>query len=347
MKWIASAFLAAVSLFVSFTAVAQSWVDSGSTGVITMRKVGIGTTATPAESLTLQSGAVAFNHPQNTVPYVGIDYDPTLDALRLRANIGASALSYTWLVMKRANGFIGINTDNPGDRLSIRDGAMSFLNPTNPVPYVGFDYDAATDALRFRTNVGASILNRTAVSIDRATGAMTVAAAGSTGTKLNVNGNAVVTGNVVVTGSITGATVINAIFQDIAEWVPATTEMAAGTVVSLNRASANQVQPSDAAYDTTVAGVISAQPGIVLGVAGAGKVQVATTGRVKVRVTAAAAPIRIGDLLVTSGKPGLAMKSQPLSVGGAEFHRPGTLIGKALEDLPSGEGEILVLLSLQ
>ena len=34
-------------------------------------------------------------------------------------------------------------------------------------------------------------------------------------------------------------------------------------------------------------------------------------------------------------------------VGGARFHRPGTLIGKALEPLRSGSGKILVLLSLQ
>jgi hypothetical protein len=32
---------------------------------------------------------------------------------------------------------------------------------------------------------------------------------------------------------------------------------------------------------------------------------------------------------------------------GIKMHRPGTLIGKALEPLPSGEGNILVLLSLQ
>ena len=74
---------------------------------------------------------------------------------------------------------------------------------------------------------------------------------------------------------------------------------------------------------------------------------VATTGRVKVRVDATRRPIKIGDLLVTSGKSGMAMKSQPLNVGGARLHRPGTIIGKALEPLAKGRGEILVLLSLQ
>jgi len=43
----------------------------------------------------------------------------------------------------------------------------------------------------------------------------------------------------------------------------------------------------------------------------------------------------------------MAMFSEPVELSGIKFHRPGTLIGKALEPLPNGEGEILVLLSLQ
>jgi len=77
------------------------------------------------------------------------------------------------------------------------------------------------------------------------------------------------------------------------------------------------------------------------------KLKVATTGRVKVRVDATKGAVRIGDLLVTSGEAGIAMKSQPIDVGGTKIHRPGTLIGKALEPLSGGQGEILVLLSLQ
>ena len=74
---------------------------------------------------------------------------------------------------------------------------------------------------------------------------------------------------------------------------------------------------------------------------------VATTGRVKVRVNAAHAPIRIGALLVTSDVPGVAMKSESFAVGSRQIHAPGTIIGKALESLEKGAGEILVLLSLQ
>lgn len=58
-------------------------------------------------------------------------------------------------------------------------------------------------------------------------------------------------------------------------------------------------------------------------------------------------PIEIGDLLVTTAREGFAMKSLPVEIGGVRIHRPGTLIGKALEPLAQGTGEILVLLSLQ
>jgi hypothetical protein len=100
-------------------------------------------------------------------------------------------------------------------------------------------------------------------------------------------------------------------------------------------------------YDTQVAGVVLVQPGIILGEGGEGKVLVATMGRVRIKVDATRRPVRIGDLLVTSDKNGLAMKSLPIRVAGTLIHRPGTIIGKALEPLAKGRGEILVLLSLQ
>jgi hypothetical protein len=164
---------------------------------------------------------------------------------------------------------------------------------------------------------------------------------------LHVVGNALVTGNIIANGSITGATVIGAVYQDVAEWVPASVDMPPGTVVVLNREKNNEVMPSSRSYDTTVAGVVSAQPGLLLGVAGESKEQIATTGRVKVRVDATRAPIRVGDLLVTSDAAGMAMRSEAIDLGVVAIHRPGSIIGKALEPLSAGTGEILVLLSLQ
>ena len=155
-----------------------------------------------------------------------------------------------------------------------------------------------------------------------------------------------VNGNANFTGTVTGGN-IRAKFQDMAEWVPAAEDLAPGTVVILDPGKKNTVARSTRAYDTTVAGVVSFQPGILLGVEDAAKEAIATTGRVRVKVDASSHAIAIGDLLVTSDKPGVAMRSKPIDVGGVAIHRPGTIIGKALEELDGGEGEILVLLSLQ
>lgn len=153
-------------------------------------------------------------------------------------------------------------------------------------------------------------------------------------------------GNITADGTISGGNII-AKYQDVAEWVPANRAMPAGTVVTLDPEHSNLVVASSHSYDTRVAGVVSEKPGVILGEGGDGKVMVATTGRVRVKVDATNGPIRVGDLLVTSDKEGIAMRSQPLDLGGTPIHRPGTLIGKALEPLEKGVGEILVLLSLQ
>jgi hypothetical protein len=159
--------------------------------------------------------------------------------------------------------------------------------------------------------------------------------------KLDVNGTAHVTSDLTVDGNISSK------FQDVAEWVPAIGEVPPGAVVIVAPGQANTVAPSTQAYDTRVAGVVSARPGVILGEAGPSKVMIATTGRVRVKVDATRLPIQTGDLLVSSSVPGTAMRSEPLSLNGIELHRPGTLIGKALEPLAAGTGEILVLLSLQ
>jgi hypothetical protein len=167
------------------------------------------------------------------------------------------------------------------------------------------------------------------------------------GLKVLSTGLSTFAGSVSVTGNVSATGTIYANFQDVAEWVPAAGSLPAGTVVVISGDTNNTVKAATRAYDTGVAGVVSPSPGLLLGVEGPLKAKIATTGRVKVRVDATSHPIRIGDLLVTSDKPGLAMFSEPLDLGGIKIHRPGTLIGKALEPLASGQGEVLVLLSLQ
>ncbi len=152
---------------------------------------------------------------------------------------------------------------------------------------------------------------------------------------LHVAGDAVVDGN------------IGAKYQDVAEWVESGLPLEPGTVVVVDARVANGVRPSSAAYDVGVAGTVSAQPGVLLGERGPTKSLVAQSGRVRVKVDARYGAIKAGDLLVTSPTPGHAMVSKPVKVKGAAMHRPGTILGKALEPLAQGRGEILVLLTLQ
>jgi hypothetical protein len=228
-----------------------------------------------------------------------------------------------------------------GDLLGIMHGTgygtTSFLTGSKPSIYMmateNWTDSAAGSAITFNTiqNGTTPRLERVRINHDGNVGIGTT----NPTSKLHVVGDITVTGN------------INAKYQDVAEWVPSTQKLNAGTVVILDIEHDNHVTTTSRPYDTRVAGVVSAQPGIALGEAGEGKTLVATTGRVKVRVDATRAPIHVGDLLVTSEIPGVAMRSEPLDLGGVPIHRPGTLIGKALESLDKGTGEILILLSLQ
>ena len=82
-----------------------------------------------------------------------------------------------------------------------------------------------------------------------------------------------VAGNVQVDGNIAAK------YQDVAEWVPTTTRISPGTVVVIDALNGTRVLPAAEPYDTRVAGVVSAKPGILLGEPGDDKVSVAHSGR--------------------------------------------------------------------
>ena len=67
----------------------------------------------------------------------------------------------------------------------------------------------------------------------------------------------------------------------------------------------------------------------------------AVVGIVPCKVTAENGAILGGDLLVTSSRPGYAMKGTDRS------RLVGAVVGKALEPLPKGAGTIQVLVTLQ
>jgi hypothetical protein len=262
------------------------------------------------------------------------------------------------------NAFVGVGTTNPDARLTLAGAETFRYTPNATARLLDLDFNHLVNAVQARNGAALRIDLRWDVGVPafswmiRQAGQALPNNIETIKMVLDSNGNLgigtvsptnklEVVGNAYVTGTLSGAN-IQANYQDLAEWVPATADIASATVVVLDPDHSNHVIPSNSAYDATVAGVISERPGIVLGEEGKSKVKVATTGRVKVKVDATKGPIRIGDLLVTSDVPGLAMKSQPVELAaGVKIHRPGTVIGKALEPLAGGRGEILVLLSLQ
>jgi hypothetical protein len=275
---------------------------------------------------------------------------PATDNIQLSTY--ASAVWTSRMTILNSNGNVGIGTTSPATKLTVTDGSAPYVTVSTDLLQlkrgtangaadggVSMVFGNATNGFRLRYGGTSDRFG----FLDGGNGeVLSLVNGGNVGVgttaptaKLHVAGDIRVDGN------------INAKYQDVAEWVPSTQKLSAGTVVVLDPERSNQVLASNSAYDTSVAGVVSAQPGIALGEAGEGKVMVATTGRVKVKVDATRAAIKIGDLLVTSDVEGVAMKSEPVTVGGRQMHAPGTIIGKALEPLAGGKGEILVLLSLQ
>lgn len=287
----------------------------------------------------------------NLVLDAGVDSTTTVYTWLQSRNQTNYALNYA-LALNPNGGNVGIGTKNPQNALHVggsilATGNTSMTDPVSVGPAFNAGYYATGgyaffQGYNFTTSAYVPLYTDGSKFVINANsnGNVGIGTANPT-TKLHVVGDGLVTGNLTVNGTV------NAKYQDVAEWVPSSQALAVATVVVLDSTKSNFVVASEQAYDTHVAGVISARPGLTLGESGEGKVLVATTGRVKVKVNASNGPIQIGDLLVTGDKPGFAMKSVPVDVGGVRLHRPGTLIGKALEPLASGQGEILVLLSLQ
>ena len=352
---------------VSLAAYGQDQTVSGNLYVT--QKIGVGSTPTPpTEKIYVAGGNVTVR--TSTVgdgvitPFIG--FGPTNAYARSNAFLAAQYGSPNWYTSTdllfyttaasdvtvvdatekmriTGSGRVGIGVSNPSTLLHV--GGSSLLNGI----YAGYNDSVSLgnsdngQQIRFggtsTTDLileGYSPYGNVGVGTASPTALLTVGASGGSGTKLVVNGNITATG-----------TIVGAVYQDVAEWVPATKKLEPGAVVVLNPERPNEVMRSHVPYDVAVAGIVSARPGVLLGEASPSKEMIATTGRVKVHADATKGAIRIGDLLVTSDRPGMAMRSEPIDVAGVKIHRPGTLIGKALEPLAQGEGEILVLLSLQ
>ncbi len=129
---------------------------------------------------------------------------------------------------------------------------------------------------------------------------------------------------------------------DFAEMLPAEDGLEAGDVLAIG--PDGRLVRSSAPYQTSVAGVYSTRPGFVGGATmeetAQGKIPLAVVGIVPVKATTENGPIHPGDLLVTSSRPGYAMRA-------GENPPQGTVLGKAMSALEAGEGLITVLITLQ
>jgi hypothetical protein len=120
--------------------------------------------------------------------------------------------------------------------------------------------------------------------------------------------------------------------------------IAPGCVLSIDEDHPGQLRLSREAYDGKVAGIVAGAKGLGSGVRLGGERfdhAVALAGRVYCNVDAAHGPVRPGSLLTTSPTPGHAMVAKDPA------RAQGAILGKAMEALPAGKGQILVLVTLQ
>ena len=160
----------------------------------------------------------------------------------------------------------------------------------------------------------------------------------------HISGSINTTGLIIVSSTnikgnlnVTGATYNEN--ADLAEIYPSSELLNPGDVVVISQTRDGYIEKSKAANDTKAAGVISTSPGIVLNSEATGY-KLALVGKVPVNITNEGGSVKRGDLLVTSSLPGYAMKAP-------ENPKPGTIIGKALENFTGSRGKILALVNLQ
>jgi len=132
---------------------------------------------------------------------------------------------------------------------------------------------------------------------------------------------------------------------DVAENYPTKdATLRAGEVVVASQENEVFVERSATAYSQNLLGIISTEPGVLLGGFAAKdyveeiKVPIALSGRVPVYIATNSAEIKVGDFLTSSDEPGKAMKAE----------KTGITIGKALEswDPESGKETVMTFVNL-
>ena len=274
-------------------------------------------------------------------------------------------------------GTVGIGTSSPSQILHVKDGNMLLENTTGTVrqyfyssmrrwmffssgidgAFGIYDLDAGQRRLSIldtgNVGIGMSSTNASAIpaklTIEASSGDLIAAYNSSS----RVAGAAVFvvknTGEVRADGAYySGTGGFHTGNADVAERINTSEWVEPGNVVEIDPDHPGFFRISSSPYSTKVAGIISTSPGVILGNSfdeatddwEDNRPVLAVTGRVPCKVSAENGPIQIGDLLVASSTPGIAMKGEPERGIGA-------VVGKAMEPLEDGEGTIVVQVMLR
>ena len=124
-----------------------------------------------------------------------------------------------------------------------------------------------------------------------------------------------------------------------------------GSVVVIDAVNPGQLELTSRAYDSRVAGIISGaggvRPGLTLNQQGTfdGGQNVALTGRVYAKASAANGPIQPGDLLTTSDLPGHAMKATDARSHAGRRSRQGDVVARERDRSRARAGDAAMIRS--
>lgn len=219
------------------------------------------------------------------------------------------------------NSFIG---NNAGD--------LNTTGSNNTV--IGASADVGAGNLTFATAIGAGALvsSSNTVVLGRAADTVRVPGTARVGF-LEITGGSDLAENFEIAGGENGAAAVETVKP--------------GMLVAIDPRSAGKLTIARGAYNRRVAGIISGANNLSAGMllpdlpAAKNSMPLALSGRVWVFADAAKNPIIPGDLLTTSETPGHAMKATNYKKA------QGAIVGKAMTELKSGKGLVLVLVTLQ
>ena len=124
---------------------------------------------------------------------------------------------------------------------------------------------------------------------------------------------------------------------DLAELYPSKQNLRPGEIVSMDTVNGGYIRRSEISYDPNVLGVISTNPGIVLGTGeryGDRTYELALSGRVPVLIDPLSEDIRIGDPITSSSLKGYGKKAV----------QSGSIVGYALGNWSKGSGQETVMI---